>query len=161
MCVILSTTFAFSQQLVVEIEGEGTFNTAMLSIDEAGDDFPSDIEAENPFYVSVFHADSWDKKVNPSDRWNIKIYKSDSNWDNELQLETKRTGNGYNSNGGGNPNIHDGEIYQTVTNTPVYFFRGQSEITDIPVLLKLSGFSLSMGAETYDTNIIFTVYDSW
>ena len=149
------------QPLIIELEGNVFFDSSGFSIREAGEDFPSAIETESSFFISVLYSDSWDRRGNPNKKWNIRIYRSDLNWNPELVLEAKRTGEGFVPGSNRNPNIKDGENYQPVTQTPVYFFRGMREIAAIPVMLKLSGFSITMGAVTHETNIVFTVYDDW
>ena len=76
-------------------------------------------------------------------------------------LEAARTGSGYNPDNNGNPNISDGESFQTITNNPTYFFRGKDQIAYIPFNLRLSGVSVTMGAQNYETNVVLTVYDDW
>lgn len=149
------------QQLKVELEGNAVFNNSNFTIGEAGEDFPSGIESESSFYISVLYMDDFNKKKNPNTKWNIKLFKSDLNWNNQLRLEAKRTGNGDKLKNNGNANINDGENYQEITNTSTYFFRGKSEIAYIPISLRISGLSVAMGAETFETNVVFTVYDEW
>lgn len=153
--------FSKSQQLKVELEGNAVFDNSSFIIDEAGEDFSSGIETEASFYVSVLYTDDFNKKKNPNKKWNIRVFKSDLNWNNNLKLEAKRTGNGNRVGNPGNPNIHDGENYQDISNTSTYFFRGMKEIVYIPISLRLSGLSVAMGAETFETSIVFTVYDDW
>ena len=153
--------FSKGQQLKVELEGNAFFDNSNFTIGEAGEDFSSGIETESSVFISVLYTDDFNKKKNPNTKWNIKIFKSDMNWDNKLKLETRRTGRGDRQGNSGNPNIHDGENYQEVSNTSTYFFRGKSEIVYIPISLRLSGLSIAMGAETFETNVVFTVYDDW
>ncbi len=83
------------------------------------------------------------------------------NWHDQINLEVRRTGTGTRINNPGNPNIRDGENFQQVSNIPVYFFRGMGEIIQIPLSLKISGFSVTMGAHDFETGFVFTVYDDW
>lgn len=162
LAIILQVAFlSKGQQLKVELEGSAVFNNSNFTIGEAGEDFPSGIETESSFFISVLYTDNLNKKKNPNTKWNIKVFKSDLNWDNKLKLEMKRTGRGDRLGNSGNPNIHDGENYQEISNTSTYFFRGMHEVVYIPVTLRLSGLSVAMGAETFETRVVFTVYDEW
>ncbi|HKL33800.1 MAG TPA: hypothetical protein VJ919_14770 [Tangfeifania sp.] len=162
---IFSIVFAIAatgQQLKIELEGNATFGNSNFSVGEAGEDFPANIENETSFFISVLYTDdNLNRKKNPNTKWNIKVYKSDLTWNNDLKLEARRTGRGQRIGNPGNPNVHDGDNYQFVTNTSTYFFRGMGEVAYIPVTFNLSGFSLTMGASTYETRVVFTVYDDW
>lgn len=153
---------AAGQQLKIELEGNATFDNSNFSVSEAGEDFPSSIESETSFSISVLYTDdNLNRKKNPNTKWNIRVFKSDLNWHNNLKLEARRTGRGQNVGHPGNPNVQDGENNLTINNTPTYFFRGMGEIAYIPVTFNLSGFSLTMGASAYETRVVFTVYDEW
>lgn len=149
-----------AQPMVVEVQGNATFNNLYV-ISEAGADFPPNIESESNVEISVLYSNDWDKRDNPNGKWRIQINKSDINWNTKLSLLIKRTGDGYRSGSNGHSNIHDGENYLPVTDSPSYFFRGKGEITNIPLQLSISGFSITMGAQEYETGIILTVYDDW
>ena len=153
---------AAGQQLKIELEGSADFDNSNFSVSEAGENFPSSIESETSFFISVLYTDdNLNRKKNPNMKWNIKVFKTDLNWHNDLNLEARRTGNGQRIGNQGNPNIQDGESNQLINNTSTYFFQGKGEIVHIPVNFSLSGFSLTMGASTYETRVVFTVYDEW
>jgi len=153
---------AAGQQLKIELEGSADFDNSNFSVSEAGENFPSSIESETSFFISVLYTDdNLNRKKNPNMKWNIKVFKTDLNWHNDLRLEARRTGNGLRIGNQGNPNIQDGESNQLINNTSTYFFQGKGEIVHIPVNFSLSGFSLTMGASTYETRVVFTVYDEW
>lgn len=156
---LLLLNFAWGQELKVTIEGNTTFDNSQYSIREAGEDFSSSIESESYVYISVLYSNYWDKKNNPNKKWRIYIHKSNLSWDTNLTVDAKRIGKGHNLKNKGNPNIYDGDNYQTATNTPTYFFGGKGEITYIPVNLKIDGISVVMGAKEFETNMVFTVYD--
>lgn len=145
-------------QMVIEVNGSVTFNSPSYIITEAGNDFPSSINNESSVYVSIVYSNFWDKYFNPNKKWKVDIQKSDLIWNQDLKLEAMRTGDGYRSNYG-KSSISDGTTYQTVTNTSNLFFKGRNEITYIPLNFKLSGVSITMGAQDFETNIILTVYD--
>lgn len=149
------------QQLVVQMEGDVYFNENLPAISEAGTDYSNSLETQSTLNISVLYEDQLNKKNNPNEKWRIFLHKQDMEWNRDLVLEARRTGRGSRLNHPGNPNINDGENFQQVTNNPVYFFRGRGEIVQIPLGLRLNGFSLTMGAGDFETSIVFTVYDDW
>ncbi len=159
--MIFLTSYGFSQQMKVEIEGNITFDESGLTISEAGENFPSLIKSEYPVLLSVLSNDFWNKKGHSNKKWSIYLHKSDVIWNDELRLRARRTGNGHKPNNPGEPNINDGDQFQRITNNPKYFIRGKSEIIDIPISLRIRGISITMGAQDFETNIVFTVYDNW
>ncbi len=157
----LPVSVVWSQTLAVTVEGNATFGNTLFAVNEAGEDFQGSVVTESPLNVSVLSGDYWDKKNNRNNKWRIFIYKTDLTWNPGLILEAARTGAGYNPDNNGSPNISDGESFQTITNNPTYFFLGKDQIAYIPVNLRLSGISVTMGAKNYETNVVLTVYDDW
>lgn len=151
---------ASGQQMKISIDGEITFDNSKFIITEAGENFPSNLESESSVFINIENTDIFNEKSNPNEKWSVSVQKADS-WNPDLQLEIKRTGDGFKSNGKGNPNIKDGLSYQTISNTPTYFFRGKSEISLIPISIKLTGPSVTLGAKQFESNIFFTVTDEW
>ena len=162
---LFSACFGFylvtnAQPLSIEINGTASFSNMQYNVSEAGMDFASSLESESQLYINIEYTSIWDKWFNPNTKWKINIQKTDVNWHPDIVIETKRTGNGNRPwYGQGSVNIHDGVTYQAITNTPTYFFRGRNEILNIPVSIKLSGISLVMGAQDFETNILLTVYE--
>ncbi len=161
VCIAFSPFIVNGQQLSVQIEGDVYFDENLLNIYEAGNNYPSSLEAQSSAQVSVLYEDQLNRMKNPNEKWRVFIHKQDMEWNDGLVMEARRTGRGYRYNRPGSPNINDGENFQHVTNIPVYFFRGMGEIVQIPLALKLSGFSVTMGARDFETSLVFTVYDDW
>lgn len=153
------TMLVASQEMKIEVDGNLTFDNSGFTISEAGNDFPSSIVSESSVFLSVVFNDYWDKKSNPNKKWKIGIYKSDLTWDSDLNIEVKRTGNGQKNGKNNNTNINDGENYQPISNISTYFFGGKDEIAYIPIDIKVSGFSITMGAQDYETSLVLTIYD--
>jgi hypothetical protein len=155
---LITALLAICQEMKIEVEGVTTFDNSNFTITEAGNDFPSSITSESSVYLSVVFADYWDKKIN-SKNWKIDIYKSDLNWNTDLNLEVKRTGDGQNAGNKGKVKIEGGESYNSISNTSYSFFSGMKEVNYIPISFRLSGFSITMGAGNYETNVVLTIYD--
>jgi hypothetical protein len=162
LLLFLKFTNTSAQNILIGASGNISFNQSEITISEAGEDYSSTIEALNSLYINVVYNDDWNKRGNsPMNKWKIEIYKSDLSWHPDLMLETKRTGEGNQLDRRGNPYVQDGENYQHITNNPAYFFKGRGEFENIPVNFRISGASLTMGSETFETSVIFTVYDDW
>ena len=161
LAFLFSILSSSGQRLMVELNGEIEFDDTQISIQEAGLDFPSSVESAPGVEISVLYNDNSNSKINPNQKWRIHINKSDMIWNSNLTIEGKRTGNGNNVSSKGSAKINDGESYQEITNVPSYFFRGRGEIANIPMQLRLSGISVVLGANSYETNIVFTVYEDW
>jgi hypothetical protein len=157
---ILLPVLSFSQSMSIGITGSSAFNDIQYDIKEAGTDFTTSIENESDLYIHIEYINFWDKFFSSNNKWKIHIQKADIDWNPNIVIETKRTGDGnrpwYRS---GSVKINDGLTYQTITNTPMYFFSGKDEIFYIPIQIKISGISLTMGAKDFETNIMLTVYD--
>ena len=148
------------QQLEIRLDGMITFDQSAFTIQGAGFDFSPTIESEASFFVSVNSGDDWDKKTNPNRKWKIEVRKEDLRWDNNIQLEIVRTGNGIGEHdNNGNGHIHNGNSYQTITEISSYFFNGKGFISDVPIQFRVSGFSVTQGAGEFETNVVLTIYD--
>lgn len=150
--------FANSQTMAIQVSGNVTFNNSLYSITEAGNDFPSSVVNESSVFVSIQPGNWWDY-FRQNKKWRINIQKSDLTWNSNLKLEAIRTGDGSRVWGRGGTNINDGTSYQTITNTSNYFFKGKDEIAYIPINFRLSGVSVTMGAQNFETNVLLTIYD--
>lgn len=149
---------AKAQQMNVSVDGVASFDGANFTISEAGEDFATTIESEASVFVSVSLDDELNKKVNPNQKWRIEIAKEDLIWESDVRLEIIRTGDGYGHSNNKNQ-IFEGTVYQIVDGVSRYFFRGRGEVTEIPLQLKLSGFSVTQGAQDFETNVVLTIYD--
>ena len=162
LLILLFSCFSgFCQPMNIEVNGTTSFGQTQNLVTEAGNDFPSTLESETAVDISVVFNNFWDKKDNPNEKWSINVQKSDIQWDPNLVLQIKRNGSGTTIDGRNTTVIYDGENYMEVTDTPVYFFRGKSEIYYIPLSLRLDNISVTMGAKNFETNIILTVYADW
>ena len=152
---------AHAQELKVAVEGSMNTENLNYSIQEAGEDFSGETTGESVFYLTIEDLEFWNKNQNNELKWRVFVQHSNENWNEDLKLQIKRTGKGVKKNGNGTPNIHDGDNYQEVTISPSYFIRGKNEVSLIPLSVIIEGFSLSMGASEFESDLIFTVYEGW
>jgi len=159
--ILLTTALILkAQPMEIQLNGVAAFDQNNFTISEAGNDFSPNIEIESDILLTVDSSDEWDKKSNPDRKWKIEVRREDISWDEAINLEITRTGNGYWKNNKSNSgHIYNGTNYQSVNGNSSYFFGGQGLITDIPIHLRLSGFSIVNGANDYETNVILTIYD--
>lgn len=94
----------------------------------------------------------------------IEVQKSDINWDANLSVSVKR-------NGGtpvdgildilSNPSsITGGTSYQSITGTSTAFFTGFGRVDNIGLQYQMSGVSLTLPADDYETVITYTMWDN-
>lgn len=153
---------SYGQNIDLSVTGNLNFDNSTYSISEAGEDFASSLSPESSAYISINYIDFLDLIFGSDIKWRIFVSKSDILWHQNLTLEIKRNGKGNKASWlGPSPTINHGTGYQTITNNPVYFFRGRYGSTDIPLGFRINGASLSMGASQFETTITFTIYDDW
>ncbi len=160
LLLVFSSFGLFAQKMEVEVVGGTSFDGSNLVINNAGSDFSSSVVMESTVYLGVSSANQWDNWGSTKRSWRINVRKEDINWNNDLKLEVARTGDGnwwyfllYGSW------VYDGMSYQTIANNSTYFFRGKGLLADVPIQLRLSGFSVTQGADDFETNVILTIYD--
>ncbi len=144
-----------AQEFKVSANGMVSFSVAELVVGEAGNDINATLSS-NTIYLSIGSDYFWDMK---NERWSIYVNKSDIDWDDDIELNIKRTGSGAYTQRKGNPYVKNGKNFQKITNNPSYFFNGKDKISNIPLEFQLKNMSLTMGAHDFETDVIFTIYD--
>ena len=159
--LFISASFAVKgQQLLISTTGTIDFSNGFTSLNEAGTDFMSPINSNGNFYLAVSYQTWWQSYTQPDKQWAVSISKSDA-WSSDLKLEVRRSGNGTIQMGffSNRQPPSNGQSFQEITNSGLYFFEGQHGIADIPLEFRLVGASVTMGAGDYNSTIYFTVYD--
>jgi hypothetical protein len=87
--------------------------------------------------------------------WSVQISKSDIDWNNQIEIWIKRTGNG---TGGGE--VYSGTTYQKINNIPMSFINGKKAVNKIPLQLEIRNLSVTIPARDYSTNIVYTLYEN-
>jgi len=144
-----------AQEFLVTASGIVSFNKTQLVVGEAGSDISANLRS-NTVYLSINSNYFWNMK---NERWRIYVHKSDINWDDDINFTVKRTGTGKKYSGGGTPEIQGGKGYRKVTDNPTYFYKGKDKVLNIPMKFRIKKLSLTMGAEDFETDVIFTIYD--
>lgn len=158
-CLLFIGFVVKAQELELQVEGVANFDAANFSIEQAGADFSSSIESESTLFVTVDSNNRWDKKNNPNRKWKVEVRKEDVSWDDAMQVEIVRSGNGYSKENNKSNRVNDGQNYQVVSANSSYFFGGKGLVSEIPIQFRLSGISLVHGAGDFETNVMLTIYD--
>lgn len=129
----------------INITGQWNYTIPTSAITEAGEDFSGTYESSvNQLYLNVTH----------NHKWAVSVKKNNIVWNDNILIWIHRTGNGY-----GRGNIKGGENYIDIPNHEVGFVTGNKEQYDVPLQLQLSGVSVTIPANNYITEIVFTLTD--
>lgn len=127
---------------------------ADLSIpDEAGADLQSSFVSAPDFnQLDILNMAS-------SQGWKISVSRRDINWPAAFVPYIQRTSSGVpcGTCAGVNP-VTSVNGYLQITSMEQYFIYGTGEVTGIDVQFKVEGISLSVQADSYSTEVIFTIY---
>ncbi len=144
-------------QINIDVSGNWSYSLMASDLMEAGSDFSGTYtSSSNQVLIDVFQ-DFFLYNLFLNYRWRIDVMKSDIDWDSNLILQARRTGNG-------NPfwnffpgNVTGGLSYQQITNSNQSFFNGRKSRYNIPIQYRISGVSVLIPAKTYITTIVYTV----
>jgi len=130
----------------INIIGQWNYTIPSSAITEAGEDFIGTYESSvNQIYLNVTH----------NHKWAVSVNKNNILWNDNLQIWIHRTGSGY-----GRGNIKGGENYIDIPNFAVDFVTGNKEQYDVPIQLQMSGISVTIPANNYIAEIVFTLTDN-
>ncbi|SDW37522.1 hypothetical protein SAMN05444411_101595 [Lutibacter oricola] len=145
--LILISTSVFSQKIKVSGNWNKTLSVTDISI--AGNDYAPYYESktnQTRLTVSPIPNSWYNRKYT---RFKVFVHKADFNWHSNLNLEVKITSNTHGNS--------TGKQYQEVTNYSNLFFETIGKQSNIKLQYKISGLSVTIPAETYSTEIIYTV----
>jgi hypothetical protein len=151
--IVLITNFAFSQE--IKVKGKWDREFSVSDIKDVGSDYDAYyLSDEDQSKLSVSSENS-EKQEDLYADFKIYVSKDDDEWNPNIIIQVRRTSNGTNNN----LNIFSGTEFQTVTDSPIYFFNTIGEQIDVPIQYKVIGLSVLLPAESYSTEIVFTVLD--
>ncbi len=131
----------------VRVRGSVDFSFSYSNI-KAGEDYSLETESKHDgVRLDV-------KKLKKSSYWRIAVSKNDINWDRQVQIYVRRT-----TNGNGNGYVWGGQNYSEVRNMPATFMQGYGILNNIYLQYKLVGISMELPADTYYTDIVYTIYE--
>jgi hypothetical protein len=88
--------------------------------------------------------------------WDVQVRKTDVNWNSNLHLYIRRTGQGSYT---GTPPTN-GTSFQEITDTDTYFWEASDTASNVPHQWQLDGVSISIPPDNYETTITFTVIET-
>ena len=147
LSVFFSVNFIFSQKIKVNKSWDKTLSAS--DIYQAGYDYNSFYESstnETKITISPIPNSSYNRKYM---NFKVFVHKEDYNWHNDLSLELKVSSTSHGNS--------TGTQYQELTNYPSLFFETIGKKTNIPIQYKISGLSVTIPADTYYVEIIYTV----
>ncbi len=159
MIFVLANQLLTGQQLNFDVTGNWNYIIPANDIIEAGNDFSGTYaSAANQISASIYLNGGWlgfwwNYFINYS--WQVEVTKLDIDWDPNILIYIRRTGNGA-GYGGGNY-ISGGNSYMQLTNANQQFFQGAQARMNVPVQLQLRDISVTMPAKTYSTTIVYTI----
>ncbi len=142
--VIISTTSTHTESL-----DETSLNTPS----EAGEDLLNIVETLSNFnQLSI-------KNVKKSQQWKVAVSRRDINWPAAFSIYIRRNSNGTPCSGctGINTGLSP-TIYVPINLLESDFIYGNGEVGNIDVQVKVEGISLTVDAQAYSTEIIYTLY---
>ncbi len=146
----------YAQGLQLSLNGMVTFNEVLLNVNDAGEDIEAVVTSSSGAQLSIESNNFWEQK---NQKWRIYVHKTNVEWTEGIKLEVRREGSGDKMNKKGGSNVHDGSSFAEVTDNPTYFFRGMGLVSNIPLSFRLNELSLTLGANDFETDVVFTIYD--
>jgi len=83
--------------------------------------------------------------------WQVEIERVDNHWHPDLKLMVRRTSS--------SANVFEGNLWREIRAYPDFFFWGRGNAEHIHIQYEISGISVTIPADTYSTQIYYTVSD--
>lgn len=147
-----------SQLRVTLTNPQVVFNTANITVGQAGEDFVGNVEALNDVLIRV-ESDNTLQNLGTNYNWQMEIHRTGYSGNSPVQVLARRTGSGNRLGGGGQAGGHvsGGLVNQEVTIHPTYFFCArQGPRENIPVRFSLNNLSVLHPTNEAIT-VVFTV----
>lgn len=145
--IFLSVNLLFSQK--TKVNGTWNLTLSTSNIPSAGEDY-------NAYYESKSNQSRITITPKPNSKYNklympfkVFVHKEDLNWHENLNLELKLSSNKHGNS--------SGTQYQTISNYSSLFFNTIGSNSNLPIQYRISGLSVTLPADNYSTEIIYTV----
>lgn len=127
----------------ITVTGDWNYTIPSTDITEAGEDFSGTYESSvNQVSIDVQY----------SNKWEVSVNKNNIDWNNDLRIYVKRSGDGI-----GSKKINGGKNYKRIRNKSNIFFRGDKDRLFIPLQFKIDRVSVTLPANTYIVEIVYTL----
>lgn len=147
LLAFLFINFMYSQQ--IKVSGKWSKTLDARQIKSAGYDYDSYYESKNnqtKISISPIPNSWYNRKYMPL---KVFVQKEDQNWHSSLNLELKVSSTSHGNS--------TGTQYQAVTNYSSIFFETIGSKKNIPIKYRISGLSVTLPADNYSVEIIYTV----
>lgn len=148
---IIIALFFLNITVAQRLKSSGNWNESFgaTEIENAGYDYDSYYESKsNQTKLTITPIpNSWYNKYYMP--FTVFVYKEDQNWNENLNLEVKVSSTDHGNS--------SGTQYQSITNYSTQFFDTVGRRTNIPIQYRISGLSVTIPAETYSVEIVYTV----
>lgn len=141
-------------QIAIDAIGNWNYTVPTSDITEAGRNFGGTYASSaNQVQLDIFQTAWLLNFFNYN--WRVDVRKSDTDWNSNLKLYARRTGNG--TPWWATGTISGGTSYLELTNSNKTFFSGSRTTLSIPVQFQITGVSVLLPAKTYSTTVVYTV----
>ena len=150
--VLFGWTITASAQANLKVTKVGLLNQLGLQIDEAGNDYDGALSSDQEaVLIDVFqHLSQQDLYAYP---WKILVRKINFQWQEQLSVWVRRTGDGKNVF----PGINGGKNFLKVSDFNQLLFSGFGPHQSIPLQYQIRGISVTLPAKNYQSTIILTI----
>ncbi len=133
----------------IKIQGSPSFSFANTDI-QPGEGFPTLSETSNNINIDI-------KKLSKNAYWTVSVNKNDINWNNQVKIFVRRTSGG---SGHGSGSVYGGLNYIQINNLSSTFITGDKKVNDIDIQYKITGVDVTLPADDYYTDIVYTLYEN-
>lgn len=145
-----------AQSISINLIGP-TWNVSVPTITQAGSDYSSNITSSvNQSTISLLFG-----LTTILTNWKVVVKKQDTNWNSNLTLWVRKTGNGTGilSPVVGTISPSGVSSFVQLSNVEQEIYRGFSTRYDVPIQYELRGLSVLVPVNNYSTSIVYTLLD--
>lgn len=145
-------------QIELRVTGDPVFPLSTFDLTEAGTDYTHTVTSTSGPMISISHKHGRTRNFGEF-TWRVAVHKSDIFWNNELEVDIRRSGDGEPGSRFNNW-IAGGTNFQTLTDMPITFFEGGAVRNNVDIKFRINHISVLIPANEYETTVYFTVYSN-
>ena len=127
----------------INVTGQWNYTIPIANITEAGKDFSGTYTSSvNQVYLDINHPNTW----------HISVKINNIDWDDNLQVYVRRTGNGW-----GSGRISGTQNFKKTNNNGSTFINGRNPRHDVPLQYQIRNVSVTIPAHNYIAEIVYTL----
>ena len=128
----------------ISVTGEWNYTIPISDISDAGEDFSGTYTSD----VDQAYIDIWYWR-----NWKVSVQKNNIDWNDDIDIYTRRTGNGW----GSSSRINGGTNFTRIKDKSSNFFRGRGWNFNIPIQYEIRNISVTIPAHTYIIEVLYTL----